>query len=82
MESWRQPWTQDGKENRSHSPAFAQAVEEAMCQFQRKLIHGVIDDGDDVDAGLRRSSAWALERLFDAEFSRASSSARPQKPAR
>ncbi len=82
MEIWRQPWNVDGTKNARHNADFALAVEQAICQFQGELFDGLFDKGEDVDPGFRRATAWALERLFTAEFPRANSPSRPAKPAR
>lgn len=82
MEGWKQAWNEDGSENRRHRPAFARAVEAALCQFQSELIKRMLDDGEEGNSGRQRAAVWLLERMFQGEFIRGSETARAAEERR
>ncbi len=80
MDGWKQPWNEDGSKNRRYRPAFAKAVEAAICHVQGRLIERVLgDDDEEGNSGRQRMAAWLLERLFRGEFVRAKESGRPEE---
>ncbi len=82
VDNWKQPYNHDGTKNRHYSGEFNLAVEQAICDFQREVVKGIIQHGEDLTPSQARLSTWVLERFFDSEYNRAAPSARPTKPAR